>query len=72
MAAGAPNVPFPDTGRPFAPAADNSNVLLVAASPNDAIADTHWFRAEFDAHIVERAVADGVPYFARYCCSSWW
>jgi FADH2 O2-dependent halogenase len=49
-------------GRPFDPGDDNTNALLVAASPNDAIADTHWFRAAFDAHLVERAVADGVPY----------
>jgi FADH2 O2-dependent halogenase len=49
-------------GRPFDAGDDNTNALLVEASPNDAIADTHWFRATFDAHLVERAIADGVQY----------
>jgi tetracycline 7-halogenase / FADH2 O2-dependent halogenase len=29
--------------------------LLVAASPNDAVADTHWFRADFDAYLARQA-----------------
>ncbi len=37
--------------------------LLVAASPNDEISDTHWLRADLDAWFVERAVAEGVAYF---------
>ncbi len=36
--------------------------LLVAASPSDAVADSHWLRAEVDAQLVERAVAEGVDY----------
>jgi FADH2 O2-dependent halogenase len=36
--------------------------LLVAASPHDAIADTHWFRPAFDAHLVELARCAGVVY----------
>jgi FADH2 O2-dependent halogenase len=48
--------------RPFTPHPDNANALLVAASPNDARSDTHWFRAEFDAHLVGRAVEAGVSY----------
>lgn len=36
--------------------------LLVAASPHDGIADTHWFRADFDALFVEEAVRCGVEY----------
>ena len=36
--------------------------LLVAASPNDAIADTHWFRADSDAFLVRQAIALGVDY----------
>ena len=35
-------------GLPFAGAADRSDQLLVAASPNDEVADTHWYRADFD------------------------
>src|SRR3984957_3758825 len=52
-----------ERGQQFTPRTDNANALLVAASPNDATADTHWFRAEFDAHLVSRAVEAGVPYF---------
>ncbi|MFL5561840.1 MAG: NAD(P)/FAD-dependent oxidoreductase [Gemmatimonadaceae bacterium] len=36
--------------------------LLVAASPEDAIADTHWLRADVDQHFVREAVAEGVDY----------
>lgn len=36
--------------------------LLVAASPYDAIADTHWYRADFDAFLVEEAQRLGVAY----------
>jgi FADH2 O2-dependent halogenase len=36
--------------------------LLVAASPRDAIADTHWFRADFDAFLVQETQRLGVAY----------
>lgn len=36
--------------------------LLVAASPHDAIADTHWYRADVDAHFVREAQKIGVDY----------
>ena len=36
--------------------------LLVAASPEDAVADTHWLRADVDHHFVREAVAAGVDY----------
>jgi len=49
-------------GQPHVPCASNANALLVAASPNDARSDTHWLRAAFDAHLVERAIAAGVSY----------
>ncbi len=38
------------------------NQLLVAASPHDAIADTHWYRADFDAYLVDEARRLGVVY----------
>lgn len=37
--------------------------LLVAASPHDRIADTHWYRAEFDEYFVHEAQRAGVEYF---------
>jgi FADH2 O2-dependent halogenase len=39
--------------------------LLVAASPNDTVADTHWLRADVDHHFVREAVAAGVDYRDR-------
>jgi FADH2 O2-dependent halogenase len=36
--------------------------LLVAASPHDRIADTHWYRADVDAHFVREAEKTGVEY----------
>jgi FADH2 O2-dependent halogenase len=39
--------------------------LLVAASPHDAIADTHWYRADFDQLLVREAQGIGVEYVDR-------
>ena len=50
-----PNEPFANRGY-------DSERLLVAASPNDAIADTHWLRADVDHHFLREAVAAGVDY----------
>jgi FADH2 O2-dependent halogenase len=36
--------------------------LLVAASPHDAIADTHWYRADVDCFLVREAQSLGVDY----------
>ncbi len=41
---------------------DRDNELLVAASPHDRIADTHWYRAEVDAWLVNEAQSAGVQY----------
>lgn len=54
-----------EQGQPFTPRASNDNALMVAASPDNARADTHWFRADFDAMLVERAVQGGVAYLDR-------
>jgi len=43
----------------------DSERLLVAASPNDAIADSHWLRADVDHHFVRQAVSAGVDYRDR-------
>ena len=48
----------------------NSNRLLVAASPDDFIADTHWFRQDVDEFLVCRAKAEGVTYFAETTLSA--
>ena len=51
-----------ETGRPFADDHTHARQLLVAASPNDAIADTHWYRPDFDHWLVREAEAAGVCY----------
>ena len=38
------------------------NQLLVAASPNDDVADTHWLRSDVDHFFVRQAIAAGVDY----------
>jgi FADH2 O2-dependent halogenase len=43
-------------------APDRSNQLLVAASPNDEVADTHWLRADVDHFLLQEAVALGAEY----------
>jgi FADH2 O2-dependent halogenase len=53
-----PNEEFADRGL-------DSERLLVAASPDDAIADTHWLRADVDHHFVREATAAGVTYHDR-------
>jgi tetracycline 7-halogenase / FADH2 O2-dependent halogenase len=41
---------------------DRARQLLVAASPNDRVADTHWYRPAFDAFLVQKAQELGVDY----------
>ena len=44
--------------------------LLVAASPHDAIADTHWFREEVDNFFVQQAQKIGVTYLDQVALQS--
>ena len=48
--------------QPFDGSALDAERLLVAASPDDAISDTHWLRADVDHHFVREAAASGVDY----------
>lgn len=52
-------------GRPFAADPERADQLLVAASPHDEVADTHWYRADFDAFLVEEARREGAEYADR-------
>lgn len=45
---------------------DRSRQLLVAASPNDMAADTHWYRPEFDSFLVKKAMEIGVHYLENF------
>lgn len=47
-------------GRRWQPHAERANQLLVAASPQDAVADTHWYRPDFDEFLARRARELGV------------
>src|SRR5262245_51014583 len=48
------------TGEAWQPRADRRNELLVAASPHDGIADTHWYRPHFDEFLARQAAKLGV------------
>jgi tetracycline 7-halogenase / FADH2 O2-dependent halogenase len=52
-------------GRLFQRHEDRRSELLVAASPSDSLADTHWFREEFDEFLVKKAIDAGVVYMER-------
>jgi FADH2 O2-dependent halogenase len=54
-----------ETGRHYARAAERSRELLVAASPNDTVSDTHWLRADVDHFLVRDAVARGADFVDR-------
>ena len=48
-----------DPGAPFADDESHARQLLVAASPHDDIADTHWYRPDFDGFLADEAVRAG-------------
>src|SRR5690349_24171557 len=50
-------------GESFDPRPDHANQLLVAASPNDEVGDTHWYRAYVDHFLVTEAIDAGAAYF---------
>lgn len=49
-------------GERYRVAPRRANQLLVAASPNDELSDTHWLRADVDHFLQREAVALGVEY----------
>ncbi len=48
-------------GEPFAPDPNHGNELLVAASSDPFLSDTHWLRADVDAFLAQEAKAAGIP-----------
>ena len=48
--------------RAFQPDSDRLRQLMVGASSNETIADTHWYRPDFDQYLVEQAQGLGVTY----------
>jgi tetracycline 7-halogenase / FADH2 O2-dependent halogenase len=53
---------FHEPGRAFEDPDDRDRQLLVAASPNDEVSDTHWYRPDFDQALVREAEAAGAIY----------
>jgi FADH2 O2-dependent halogenase len=49
-----------EPGAPYRNTERDERRLLVAASPNDEVADTHWLRADVDQHLALAATAAGV------------
>ena len=50
-------------GKPFQSDPTLCHQLLVGASANETTADTHWYRPDFDANLVECAQSLGVTYY---------
>lgn len=53
---------FHEPRRAFPDDVDRDRQLMVAASPHDEIADTHWYRPDFDRALMEEARAAGAIY----------
>jgi FADH2 O2-dependent halogenase len=51
-----------ELGEPFRDDREHDRQLLVAASPHDEIADTHWYRPDVDHFLVEEAANAGAEY----------
>ena len=49
--------------RPFGPDPERRQQLLVGASPHGEIADTHWYRTDFDHYLMQQARTLGVEYW---------
>jgi tetracycline 7-halogenase / FADH2 O2-dependent halogenase len=49
-------------GHPFRPDPARERQLMVGASPSEKIADTHWYRPDFDHYLVKQAQALGVVF----------
>jgi FADH2 O2-dependent halogenase len=54
-----------EAGQEYRPRADHANELLVAASPADEVADTHWFREHVDHFMLRQAQRAGASYHDR-------
>jgi len=54
-----------ERNHPFSNTMRNNRRLLVAASPEDRIADSHWLRSDVDAYLAKMATDAGVRYLDR-------
>ena len=51
-----------ERGKEYRIAHDRDNQLMVAASPNNEVADTHWLRSDVDYFLLKEALALGADY----------
>ena len=58
------------SGAAFGNDSAHRDQLLVAASPHDEVADTHWYRADFDHFLVREAQATGAEYLDQTALSA--
>ncbi len=56
-----------EAGREFLPNADHANELLVAASSDDRVSDTHWFRSDVDRLLADEVRAANIPLLEDTC-----
>jgi FADH2 O2-dependent halogenase len=56
---------FHEPGKTFGSDAGRDRQLLVGANPHDEIADTHWYRPDFDHALVREAKREGAIYLDR-------
>ncbi len=52
-----------ELGQPFRPDPRRERQLMMGASPQEQIADTHWYRPDFDLYLVQQAQRIGVTYW---------
>ncbi|TWU49643.1 Tryptophan halogenase [Rubripirellula reticaptiva] len=57
-------------GQPFSESHIGERSLLAAASPEDDVADTHWFRADVDHYLCQQATTEGVALAAGFSVAS--
>ena len=60
-----------ERAEPYRASVDRRNQLLVAASPNDELSDTHWLRSDVDFFLVREAIAAGVEYVDDIQLATW-
>ena len=60
-----------ERAEPYRASVDRRNQLLVAASPNDELSDTHWLRSDVDFFLVREAITAGVEYVDDIQIATW-
>jgi FADH2 O2-dependent halogenase len=60
-----------ERAEPYRASMGRQNQLLVAASPNNELSDTHWLRADVDFLLVREAMSAGVEYVDEIEIETW-